>query len=117
VHVGQDALEQRALPRRDARAIGHAIAAASLQFARELAQGAREPLFGALCELSPLALERIGTRRDAIGLKIVERLNGLLREGLPPQTRARLLAEGAALTPAEAIARALDAGTPASDRS
>jgi predicted ATPase/class 3 adenylate cyclase len=64
-----------------------------------------------------LALERIGTRRDRIGLKIVERLSGLLREGLPPQTRARLVAEGAALTPAAAIALALDAGAPASHAS
>ncbi len=65
-----------------------------------------------------LALERIGTRRDAIGLRIVERLNGLLREGLPADARARLEAEGAALTPAAAIARALavDASSSAGSR-
>ncbi|HMD03234.1 MAG TPA: BTAD domain-containing putative transcriptional regulator [Candidatus Baltobacteraceae bacterium] len=54
------------------------------------------------------AFERLGYKREFTETKTYDRLIALLRAGVAPDTFARLTAEGAALTPAAAIALALE---------
>ena len=58
------------------------------------------------------AFAKLGTKRRRVSQMTYDRLTALLNAKLPPEDRAHLAAEGAALTPEAAVALALERGTP-----
>jgi predicted ATPase/class 3 adenylate cyclase len=108
VEAARESIEIRARHERDHAHVAFAIEHLALVFA----------LRGDLLRAATLeghadaALRRHGSPREFTETTTYERLNALLREGLAPDEIARLIADGAALTPQAAIALAFDEREP-----